>query len=230
MRFIKKLLCLSFSVVILCHLESENALIPKINAIRKTGQLSTLEEDTVLTNTALRYSEELFQIGKLTHTDTLGNKALGRYREQGGTVLRVGEILGVGTEVDSIITAWLESASHKAVMLNPQWTHCGYGIWESMGLKIIVMLFIEKKITQLLITHTSNNVTITGYSTLPYEFLIALYSADKFYQPVTWEQSTRFFEFRIGQKAPVCLELGYLDSNNQFHSTDIIYPYKYKNY
>lgn len=120
---------------------SQENLIQCINEHRIEIGACELEEELLLSKTALSYSQELKARGVLSHKDLSGKRAAQRFYDHSGMFNEVGEILGAGPEVDDIFAAWLKSPSHKALLEDPSWKYIGYGITPYSGGILVVVLF-----------------------------------------------------------------------------------------
>ncbi|MGL4525225.1 MAG: CAP domain-containing protein [Spirochaetia bacterium] len=96
--------------------------------------------DLVASEVSDTYAQTL-SLGELRHMDPYGRNSVGRYRQDGGSALSTGEILGRGTNIQSIIEYWLKSPTHRQILLGSKWTAVGVGVRENAGFYTIAVLF-----------------------------------------------------------------------------------------
>lgn len=97
--------------------------------------------DEVAALVSHQYAEVLFSQKNLAHMDVHGRNAIKRYRSQGGSALSTGEILGRGPNLESIVSMWLKSPTHRQVLLDPKWTAFGVGIYKVEETYVATVLF-----------------------------------------------------------------------------------------
>lgn len=221
-HFKKKILCLLF--LTLTAPLFPDSLENEINGLRKSEDLSLLKNDPLLAATALKYCKELLTYRSLAHKDVYGKGALERYRALGGTSLEVGEVIGAGSSEKKIIEAWLQSPPHKKVIRYSRWTHMGSGRVRVGDKILIVLLFTIKKTDNLLLTLKEQQAVLTGNSPGNHPLRIQI---DSCLIPPVYRKKNGEFRFNIpGEIPPLILHLGYIDENNRFIPTDVLYPRK----
>ncbi|MCD6122141.1 MAG: CAP domain-containing protein [Spirochaetales bacterium] len=217
--------CLSFSQDFSQNLSQgtlqrsyQNTILTWINTERSSIKLSVLLTDKKLKRTARLYSEELAERGILSHTDSRGGSGLIRYRENGGTSLRVGEIIGAGKSIVTIESAWLKSGTHREVILDPNWTHCGIGITRKGNSYVVVVMFTTILIKDLTVWYSGEKnkrfIKISGYFFLKYAGKIKkplLISGVKRINADIWDPLSGKFLFLLSRKyeSPFLL-IGYI--------------------
>ena len=103
-----------------------------------------------------------------------------RYRLEGGTALRAGENLGAGDDIDVIIQAWMDSPSHRANLLSPDWFHAGIGSWALPGDRILlVAVFTGSRWEQKTLIVEDDAIILSGnivlrFGIIPDGFFIVL--------------------------------------------------------
>ncbi len=214
--------------------QSQQRLIIKgvltwVNTLRVKHQLIPLRQSILLQKTAAKYAKEMVKTHTLSHTDSNGNRALERYREMGGSALRVGEIIGVGGNILPIENAWLKSPIHRKVILDPKWTEIGIGYAEYREEIILDVLFSENYIVNLRITESRDKVTISGgFEEAIIEKIVKPIMINGLYpvKPSTWGEKHGFFSFTIPKnkidRYNVFIRLGYQDKRGQIIITNII--------
>ena len=212
----------------------EQQIINWINNQRSKHKLSQLEKSVLLQRTATKYVREMRRLNYLSHRDPYGNTALQRYREIGGTALRVGEIIGAGTNIPLIEEAWLKSPTHRGVILDPNWTEIGVGcihyIENNKTRNILLdVLFSENYIANLQITDKGNKIEISGNFKSPIrEKVSEPVMIDGLSQIKTshWRKSSGFFSYVIQKdkldRDNIFIRLGYQNKRGNIIITNIL--------
>jgi len=119
------------------------SFLARINDLRQQNNLSILSYSQELETVGTQYGLELRTQGRLSHTDVHGQGPAQRVQALVPQYWRVGEILGAGKNNEDILQAWLQSPSHRKVLLNPDWNKVGIGETLYSGGKILVVLFVK---------------------------------------------------------------------------------------
>jgi len=186
------------------------SIIEKVNTFRSARGLRRLESFNLLETAAEAYALEIAETGLFSHTDVSGKRAAERFKAFGGTSLKVGEVIGVGSSEEAVFQAWVRSDSHREVILAPRWSHIGVGEAEFKGRKMMVALFIDRPFSDMQATVTDDGCLITADMSHPETVEPVLLSGGKYYDPLNISEDRKYFEFFIPFKAPVYfLYLGY---------------------
>ena len=105
----------------------EQAILLRVNAIRHSAGLSPLRACQRLVVVARRHSRYLARIHRLDHLSADGTPAQVRIWQ----TLRasvVGETLAVGPGARWIVTAWMNSPPHRAILLGSSFRWVGIGV------------------------------------------------------------------------------------------------------
>jgi len=124
--------------------DKDQQLFEQINQYRVERDLSVLQREAALERAARTYSRVLMEQGFLSHHIPRESSPMSRYREEGGTALEVGEILGtISNEKgwSQLLQLWLESPEHKAVLSAPQWHSMGLHLYETENKRVAVVMF-----------------------------------------------------------------------------------------
>ena len=110
----------------------EADLLTLTNQARLDNGVGTLEGDEGLAQAARHHAEEMARLGYFSHTSPVGENATvsQRVARSGSFIGTLGENLALVGEADTAqttTTGWLESPGHRANLLNPQFTHVGFG-------------------------------------------------------------------------------------------------------
>ena len=116
-----------------------DGVIAEINALRANHGVGPLRMDEAAMIIARTHAHQLARRRTLSHRSPDGRRVLERYRGEGGTGLTAGENLGAGDSVVAVIDGWMESASHRRNMLNPQWSALGVGFYPLEGGRLVLV-------------------------------------------------------------------------------------------
>ena len=197
-------------------------------ALRTASGLAGLRADPVLARTAEAHARYLAGIGRISHRDARGGDALDRYRAEGGSAVRIGEIVGAAGSVAGVRAAWEKSPSHKAVVLSPEWTHFGWAVVPSGAARGCVMLFAREPVEDLLVRPSGGDLEIRGIISAGLSGGDAparpfLFSGLAPMEPREWRPQTGEFSFLVpaGDVAGY-LRLGYVTARGAYVLTDAI--------
>jgi hypothetical protein len=99
----------------------EGQFISRINSLRASKGLSQLQVSGELTGVARRWTDRMVEAGQISHNPNLAS-------EVGGNWTKLGENVGVGYDVDSLMQAFINSPAHYRNLVDPDWTHLGVGV------------------------------------------------------------------------------------------------------
>jgi uncharacterized protein YkwD len=127
----------------------EDRLLTLTNDARSAAGLTPLSRSAVLAQAARQHAEEMLRLGYFGHVSpTPGRRTLeDRVRLVGGTHAAAGENLANVSIRDldvasRIIDGWFASPGHRANLLEPAWTHVGFGLSEDRnGHAYVVQVF-----------------------------------------------------------------------------------------
>ncbi len=201
---------------------AQEGVLTWLNGLRVAAGAPPVQADEVLSQTALDWAGTLAKAGVISHRGSDGSSALDRYRAQGGTEVRVGEIIGAGARLSAIEQGWEESPSHRALALRGYWTHAGVGECPAdPGGRVCVVLFCVKLVDGLQISQERSQLLVSGRFTplaAAGALLLAGIDAEK---PVTWDSGARAFSFRLTCAGiPSYIRLGFVGANGQFVLTN----------
>lgn len=100
---------------------SESGFVNAINRIRASKGLSQLQVTGELTGVARRWADQMAANGQISHNPSLASQVSGGWS-------KLGENVGVGYDVDSLMQAFVNSPSHYRNIVDPEWTHIGVGV------------------------------------------------------------------------------------------------------
>ena len=196
-----------------------------LNDLRVQRGLSQLGSDPLLEQTAAAYAADLRGRGVLSHVDELGRRALQRFQAGGGTTVLVGEVLGTGADPASVAAAWEASTSHREVLLNPLWTHCGAGSASAGETTVWVVLFTSHRVYPLEILRCSGGYLVRGRLALDQAEEPVLISGIEPIVPLEWDPATGAFSFFVSrEREGIYHRLGYRSGENTLVVTNTFYP------
>lgn len=111
--------------------ETQEYMQARVNATRAQYGLRPVVLDTTLSCAARSWSKRVWRLNICTHVDPVtGQQFWQRVELCGGRLTRGGwEIVACGyPDINTAITGWLRSPSHRAVLLNPNVSTIGIGV------------------------------------------------------------------------------------------------------
>ncbi len=117
---------------------SEAGFLAKINASRSANGLAPLSVDGGLRNHARVHTQDMMDAGNIYHSTSAELKAAA-----GSGWSKLGENVGRGGTVDSLHTAFMNSAGHKANILG-DYNYAGIGTGTLEGVLYVTVVFMKK--------------------------------------------------------------------------------------
>lgn len=156
-------LLFQFVYLIFCiqAMAGEAVLDDMINQYRLTLGLPELISEEALNNTASLYVQELLGTGKLSHVDSKGERVLDRYKREGGTAIRVGEILGTSPDLQDLMSFWIASPDHRNLIMDTNWSRIGSALLKNDDQYIAVVLFSDSVIKKIIKRKLSDRVVLS---------------------------------------------------------------------
>jgi uncharacterized protein YkwD len=99
----------------------EGQFISRINSLRASKGLGQLQVSGELTGVARRWTDRMVAAGQISHNPNLASEVSGNWT-------KLGENVGVGYDVDSLMQAFINSPAHYRNLVDPDWTHLGVGV------------------------------------------------------------------------------------------------------
>ena len=110
----------------------EREVIRLVNAERAKYGLAALTEDAALTRTARMKSQDMRDRGYFDHNSPTYGTPFQLMKSQGITYRTAGENIAMGYRTpEAVVNAWMNSAGHRANILNASYTKIGVGYVES---------------------------------------------------------------------------------------------------
>lgn len=114
----------------------EAALLMESNEARRRHGQSTLQHDEGLARAARAHAQEMARLGYFSHSSPTPESATLRLRlgRAGVASVTAAENLALLRNqpdvAEAAVSGWLESPSHRAALLNGEYTHVGFGAFE----------------------------------------------------------------------------------------------------
>ena len=99
----------------------ESQFVSRINSLRASKGLPALATSDELVGVARAWTERMVQAGQISHNPQLASQV-------GGGWTKLGENVGVGYDVDSLMAAFIASPAHYDNLVDTAWTHVGVGV------------------------------------------------------------------------------------------------------
>jgi hypothetical protein len=108
---------------------TQENIINLTNATRKSFSLNELTENSILTKAAQAKANDMAEKGYFSHTSPDGKLPWDFMKQAGYEYIMAGENLAVNfLESEAVNTAWMNSPTHKANLLNKNYEQIGIGI------------------------------------------------------------------------------------------------------
>lgn len=123
----------------------EVEIVQLTNELRQTQGLPILTVDERLTVSAQAKANDMVNSGYFGHADNAGRRVAYWLGQTGYKYLRAGENLARGFDTtEEVVMAWVNSPSHYANLINPNYQEIGVGIAEG---------YIEDRLTVFVVEH-----------------------------------------------------------------------------
>jgi hypothetical protein len=100
---------------------TEAAFVARINAIRAQNGLGPVRMYGELQGVARDWTDQMVANGGISHNPNLGGQVSANWR-------KLGENVGVGHSVDSLMTAFVNSPAHYRNIVDPDFNYIGVGV------------------------------------------------------------------------------------------------------
>ena len=104
----------------------EAGFLSAINSLRASQGLSQLAVSEELNGIAAGWNAQMVGAGQISHNPSLGSQVTSSW-------LKLGENVGVGTGIEGLMHAFIESPSHYQNLIDPEWTHIGIAVTWANG-------------------------------------------------------------------------------------------------
>jgi uncharacterized protein YkwD len=99
----------------------EAQFVSRINSLRSSKGLSQLRVHSQLLSVARNWTERMVQAGQISHNPNLSSEVSGNWT-------KLGENVGVGPSVDSLMQAFQNSPAHNRNLVDPDWNYVAVGV------------------------------------------------------------------------------------------------------
>ena len=124
------------------HNSMEDEIIAIVNQQRANYGLPALQSNDSLNTAAAKRAAEITQ--NFSHTRPNGSKCSSVLDEMGVRYYAFGENIACGIlNAASVMDIWMDSADHRANILNPKFRNIGVGVAESGGMLYFVQVFTD---------------------------------------------------------------------------------------
>ena len=116
--------------------ETELAFLNLVNNARVENNFNPLTTD-----------QKLMDMARSRYNDMVARNYFSHYTPEGNRV-KCGEILGrsnLKATPEMFLGAWLNSQSHRGVILNPIYKNIGIGIIDNNGIRIVTIIFSSRR-------------------------------------------------------------------------------------
>ncbi|MEV3970277.1 CAP domain-containing protein [Streptomyces sp. NPDC050698] len=104
-------------------------VIDEINRRRAAAGCVPVRPQAGLTRAAQRHSDDMARHAHLSHTGSDGSSPAGRARAAGYRPGHSAEIIAAGpTSPSAVVAVWMNSGSHRAILLTCRYTRAGVGV------------------------------------------------------------------------------------------------------
>jgi hypothetical protein len=100
---------------------AEANFVARINSIRRQHGVAPLAVYSQLTGISRQWTDHMVANGNLSHNGNLSNEVSGDWT-------KLGENIGMGTDVDSIMNQFVSSGAHYNNMVDPAFNYIGVGV------------------------------------------------------------------------------------------------------
>jgi len=108
-------------------------VVSEVNRVRSGYNLAPLKEVSNLNMAAESKAEEIALLGELIHTPVVKGEPWALLAEANYVYKKAGEILAANLNTaETLVSAWMESSSHRATLLSPEYTEIGIGIGKGL--------------------------------------------------------------------------------------------------
>jgi uncharacterized protein YkwD len=116
-----------------------------LNKDRAANGLAALKSNSQLTRLAENYAKDMISRGFFAHNNPEGQTPFDRMNQAGISYRTAGENLAINSSVTAAETAFMNSAGHRANILNSSYTEVGIGVVQNArGQVYVVQEFIGK--------------------------------------------------------------------------------------
>src|SRR5688572_27090284 len=117
----------------------ESSFVSRLNAERTSRGLRAVAVRSDLADVARRWSQQMARDGAISHDPNLPNEVSGW--------TRLGDNVGRGGDIASIHEAFMDSSTHRSIILEPDFNQVGVGVaTASNGLLYVTEVFVRRAV------------------------------------------------------------------------------------
>lgn len=148
---------------------TKTALIQLTNQERQSLGLSTLKENSILDQAARQKAQDMLAQDYFSHWSPAGVSPWYWFKQAGYSYQLAGENLAIGfLDSEEVVTAWLNSPSHKANLVNSNFQETGMAVltgdFQGSEVTVVVQLFgspLQKTVVEKVLPKKEEVATIT---------------------------------------------------------------------
>ena len=197
----------------------EAELLTLTNKARTENGVGMLEPDEHLAQAARHHAAEMASLEYFSHTSPVAENATlsRRVARSGSFIGTLGENLALVGDTDTAQTTtvgWLESPGHRANLLNPQFTHVGFGSARYPDGRVVVAQVLGYQPAPLesaqIVSVLREVSTLEATVSLSSPAEIALFYTDKSSPPETLDAGTQTLSVALSEppSLPLAVQLG----------------------
>ncbi|HFC30657.1 MAG TPA: CAP domain-containing protein [Oceanospirillales bacterium] len=208
----------------------ETALLNETNRVRQQNGLSQLQFDPKLALAARHHAEEMARLNYFSHqSPTPASKTPAmRVARAGSGVVAIGENLALvhpGNVASSSLEGWMNSPGHRENLLNPIYTHVGFGTATNKhGMEIVVQVFavepfeiVGSEVRESIEDNYELSIIVNVKQSAEYVLEIA----GEFYEAGFLQAGTHELKYTTTEKALVAIQIGILNpAGNSYITQD----------
>jgi uncharacterized protein YkwD len=132
---------------------SEDSFVSRINAERTSRGLRAVTVASDLVSVARSWSAQMASDGAISHDPNMPNEV--------SNWSQLGDNVGRGPSVSTIHEAFMNSSSHRAIILDPAFTHVGVGVVDAGDRLYVTQVFVRRTVKRVTTTHPTTTVRRT---------------------------------------------------------------------
>src|SRR6266540_1804504 len=127
----------------------EESFVSRINAERTSRGIRAVSVSSDLVAVARNWSAQMASNGSISHDPNIGNKVSGW--------TQLGDNVGRGSTVDVIHTAFMNSDTHRGIILDPAFNQVGVGVFAAADNTLYVTEIFVRRATGSVTTRTTTH-------------------------------------------------------------------------
>lgn len=129
----------------------ESTFVSRINAERTSRGLRAVSVASDLVSVARRWSAKMADAGAISHDPNMPNEV--------SNWTQLGDNVGRGPDATSVHNAFMDSSTHRSIILDPAFTHVGVGVVQSGNLIYVTEVFVRRVANTTTVRRTTRTTT-----------------------------------------------------------------------